>query len=361
MEFAPKYHVNKRIYDQLPYDIQERAVTSFYVAKCNGYTPQEISETDTGMPEANKMLKWIYKAAQEVVRDGEATDLQHGMQTGISYYQNYVQMKSWYRRKQIYAFDADILDELIRTNADSITLPQDVFDYLPCRSLCLDFSANERIMKCINAERAVVQVESVKLPDSDNEYHVILMSFCHGNDTNMIKALVLLKEEGSTDISIKELMDSKLGLIVSETGELPEECRPELQVVLVLSCLMYLCSYEPDIRETVVSKAKHRKAKQEKKKPCDAPNREFLVGERFGEAFRKWTKGQLGQSSEHTETGRKNKPHLRRAHWHRFWIGKRGSDERKLVIRWLSECFCGITDNEAEASLDTVKHEVNKA
>ena len=38
---------------------------------------------------------------------------------------------------------------------------------------------------------------------------------------------------------------------------------------------------------------------------------------------------------------------MRRAHYHRYWIGKRNSDERQLVTRWVHECLCGLTEDEA--------------
>ncbi len=360
MDFKPKYHVNKDEYDKLDFIVLEKSVTNFYMAKFFEYSPEEIAQVDTGTAEVNDMMRFVYRVAKKAVHDGTHSDIEEAMQTGICYYQNYVQMKRWYKRKQIYSFDAEILNELIRTDIENITLPHNIFNHLPCDSLCLDFSANKQITRLIGAERCVVQVNPVRLRENGEEYHVILVSFYNSNDTNMMKAVVLPNEEGSSDISVKDFIKptTSLGLYISCNADVPVGCHPELQELLVLQCLIYLCSYEPDIHETVVSKAQHRKAKQNKKKRNDLPNREFKVGERFGAAFRKWTKGQLGQSSEHTETGRKNKPHLRRAHWHRFWVGKRNSEERRLVIKWLSECLCGVSENEAEARLDTVKHEV---
>ena len=36
-------------------------------------------------------------------------------------------------------------------------------------------------------------------------------------------------------------------------------------------------------------------------------------------------------------------------------VGKKNSDDRELIIKWVSECFCGVTDS---SELDTVKHKV---
>lgn len=126
-----------------------------------------------------------------------------------------------------------------------------------------------------------------------------------------------------------------------------------VQTALIMQTLLYLCSYEPDIRETAVSKAQVRDAK--KKKTSTKPIREYVVGERFGSAFRKWTAGRVGVEKSTTETGRHVRPHVRRAHWHRYWAGKKDSEDRKLIIKWTYECFCGTNNND---ELDTVKHKV---
>lgn len=39
--------------------------------------------------------------------------------------------------------------------------------------------------------------------------------------------------------------------------------------------------------------------------------------------------------------GSKKTPHVRRAHWHHFWIGSEKAGNRKLVIRWLPPIAIG--------------------
>lgn len=46
--------------------------------------------------------------------------------------------------------------------------------------------------------------------------------------------------------------------------------------------------------------------------------------------------------------------HIRRAHWHHFWIGKRnGTEERKLVVRWLAPTIV----NGQTKEMDIVSHQ----
>jgi hypothetical protein len=366
MNIAPKYCVIEKQFDKMDFKTIENTVTTFYMRKSCDHSPEEIAMLDTGMTDVNDLLRFVYKNSSKLVAMGEADTLENAMQQGICYYQNYIQVKSWNRRKQVYTFDADMLNELIRTDISDIVIPYDAFEYLPYRSLYLDFSANSQIVKTVGADGCLVQIQSVTLRETGDQFYqfcVILSSFYKDNEITMMKAVVLPNDKNDVRLSVDEFTkayDSKLGLYVSETGICPEEMRPELQGMLVVQCLLYLCSYQPDIHETTASKMQYRKVKKAVKSGKQLPVREYVVGERFGEAFRKWTKGCLGQSSEHTPTGRKNKPHMRRAHYHRFWTGKRDSDERRLVTRWVHECFCGLTEDEAEGSLDTVRHEVRE-
>lgn len=360
---APKYYATLKDFDRLDFKTLENTVSAFYMGRFCGYSLKQISELDTGMNNVNDMLRFVYKMGCEIVAEDKSETLGSAMQQGISYYQNYVQVKNWNRRKQVYSFDADMLNELIRTDISDITLPYDAFEHLPYRSLYLDFSANKQIVKTLNADGCLVDIQAVTLPeDKYSQYVVILLSFLEQNETRMIKAQILPNEKGNVKIPIDDIInsDATWGLYVSETGKYPEGVRPELQEFLAIQCLLYLCSYEPDIRETPASKMQYRKVKKDKKNGKQVPVREYAVGERFGEAFRKWTKGCIGQSSEHTPTGRRNKPHMRRAHYHRYWIGKRNSDERQLVTRWVHECLCGLTEDEAEDKLDTIKHKAVK-
>lgn len=54
--------------------------------------------------------------------------------------------------------------------------------------------------------------------------------------------------------------------------------------------------------------------------------------------------------------GRAKKSHIRRGHWHHYWTGKRGSDERKLIVKFLMPVI--INGDEAA---DITKTSLNSA
>lgn len=51
-------------------------------------------------------------------------------------------------------------------------------------------------------------------------------------------------------------------------------------------------------------------------------------------------------------------PHSRKDHWHHFWTGKRGTEERKLILKWVAPMF--INDGTDEVSVNLIGNESDK-
>lgn len=333
----------------------EAALASYHFGMHCGMPFEKIaalSETEDGQPNtaANEVLNFIQTA---MIHEEDKDAAVH---SAMGIYQYTVQVERWKRSKQTYVLDADFVSELARTDT-GIKIPYNVFHTLPHSSFYLDFSANEDFCKECGADGALIQVQAIQAAGAAEsaEFWLILSSVYREGVSTFVSGQVIRNDKDNEELSLETLTDAAICAHRTVWGT---ELNFEKLSPMLMQALLYLCSYEPDIRESVVSKQRFRQAKKAKKKGVDLPEREYQVGERFGEAFRKWTKGSLGQSSQSTGTGSHKRPHIRRAHWHRYWVGKRG--EQQLVIKWVSECFCGISEQEADAKLDSVSHKVRK-
>lgn len=351
----------------------EASVNVFHTALFCNVPFEEIARTvkSAAFPYST-LLSTVWSISKMIARESVISD-ELSMCTSIATMQKGVQLRRWNRNKQIYSFDRDFISELVNTG--ETTFPYDFFERLPYQTLYLDFSeAGKDITEAIGLDGCIVQVNKTFFDDTDGkklEFYVIsMLNFNDGDSTHIRTTIVLNDSENGVHMNfsksnllmncdVKKLLETNPVYRDESTATLDEDMA-KVQEAVVIQALSYLCSYEPDIRETTASKASYRKAKKNKKKGEDLPARQFQVGERFGEMFRKWTKGQVGQSSDSVSTGRHNKPHMRRAHWHRYWTGKRDSDDRKLIVKWTHECFCGLTEDNAENKLDIVQHRVVK-
>lgn len=256
----------------------------------------------------------------------------------------------WKKKKQIFKFDSALIGELSDTDVD-FDIPYDIFSRMPYQTVCIDISDNPEICDKIQADSFIVRPCKIEvmLEDGVHSYFVLLVMTYKNGQSRAVRGITFPNTSDGIRISTDQLSVSLENEDQTVTGD------AKLQTAIIMQTILYLCSFEPDIHETSVSKAKQRQAKQNKKS-TDKPIREFEVGVRFGEAFRSWTAGKLG-AEKSIGTGSHKRPHMRRAHWHRFWTGKRNSDERKLIIKWVSECFCGIAEGETD-KMSAVQHKV---
>lgn len=102
----------------------------------------------------------------------------------------------------------------------------------------------------------------------------------------------------------------------------------------MVSILLYLCSEEPEIdsdREPGSFPSYPRPSKTKKGLRLFPPKKATIwnVGQSLGKQLRDAKEGE-GEYS-----GRRQSTHLRRGHWHGYWLGPR-TGERTFVYRWLS-------------------------
>jgi hypothetical protein len=117
----------------------------------------------------------------------------------------------------------------------------------------------------------------------------------------------------------------------------------------LLSVLLYLCSQSAEYRDSAgLAKAPGRPAPVQTRKgmrifPPDNPTI-WETGYRMGASLRGAMKQALG------ETGGSRfspSPHIRRAHWHSFWLGRRTNQgERRLALKWLPPIPVALVTSE---------------
>ena len=105
-------------------------------------------------------------------------------------------------------------------------------------------------------------------------------------------------------------------------------------VSLVANGVAYLCSANADIIPSYTPQ-KNLKRNNAKRRSTASW---YEVGYRIGSelrAYRRSTSRTLGGG------GWTVRPHMRRAHWHHYWVGPRDG-ERKLVLKWLAPTMVGV-------------------
>ncbi|MHC1699345.1 MAG: AcrVA2 family anti-CRISPR protein [Geobacteraceae bacterium] len=103
----------------------------------------------------------------------------------------------------------------------------------------------------------------------------------------------------------------------------------------LLSMVLYLCSEEPEIEGPLPGRPSQPKPKKTRKgMRLFAPNRPTIwkIGSTTGQLLRTARTG----TSERSE-GKSPRAHVRRAHWHGYWVGPK--EKQEFQYRWLPPIF----------------------
>lgn len=116
-------------------------------------------------------------------------------------------------------------------------------------------------------------------------------------------------------------------------------------VSAMLSLLLYLCSEEPDINDWEPLKPKAKFFGTTRRWIVAKDVRQWEVGIRLGAALDPSSREIRGNSTNDPGMGSSPRPHIRRAHWHSYWIGKRGG--QTVSLRWLPPIPVNTIDDTA--------------
>lgn len=110
----------------------------------------------------------------------------------------------------------------------------------------------------------------------------------------------------------------------------------------LLNLILYICcenaDREKDSRQRTYT---YRKKGSGLIKGCPREIQKWNVGWRIGKTLRNISSAQKPNTPPESPEqhraicGSPKRPHIRSAHFHHFWTGKKGSAERKLVVHWI--------------------------
>lgn len=226
----------------------------------------------------------------------------------------------WAKSKQVYKFDAEL--ELSLADSDRIELPVRILDRLPHRTFYIDF-ADDGIFKS-NFHGAFIHIA----PEKTGYLVYIMRVKDDGRSMSGKIALVSQNDENATFIFDKND-------IPQDDVDRNKDWR--LFGFFSINALLYLCADNNEIHESALTKQTYRPSTHIKNKFSEI--RQWECGYRYGTELRKnKTKSNDNDASASTNlpTSRKQViEHIRRAHWHHYWVGKRNSTERKLILHWI--------------------------
>lgn len=226
----------------------------------------------------------------------------------------------WLRYRQVYVFDEDLWKLL--QGIEKLEIQAAVLASLPFNVFWIDHDFENGLKGCM-----------VSYGNEITE-HIKLTFFAEDNISYICLPL-------TADIEGKTIED----VINERADNVPDWYISNLRTAL--NVIIYLCTEKPDVvvKKKDMPSQSHSKTTRKtiKKKQMGIGK----VGTNLGRIIRESNIRYVSdgkQPSEHT--GKTKSPHLRKAHYHSFWIGKEG--EKKLIVKFLSPMFIHGQDTKSE-------------
>ena len=298
---------------------------------------------------------WCYvpmDGATAIVMEGTPKDSApiEGM---IAIVQAVAALAPWRLSKEIYVIDPE-MQELLFGQADDLRLDPEILLHLPCQCFYIQFGTPLRVSGD-DYDGVFVHLES-DVHTEDRELRLLYLQdrdgFCvpfglpiHLDYETIEEGLQHTDEEAYRNIE-NELPDKKEKIRRIQIGA---ENREEF--VLALKCtlqiVLYLCAQNAEVEPD--PKQRPRPQRKDDIKDRYSEVHKWNVGVRIGSAVRAYKKSEAQSSVKGKTSGTHAslRPHMRRGHWHNFWMGPRNDPtQRRLVLKWVAPTFINIAFGE---------------
>ena len=257
---------------------------------------------------------------------------------------------SWRRYKQIFHFNESLVEMLMKNSDSTGNIPVEALKQLPFSSFYIEFDENS----CFEADGCFVYFDSIPATISykAGTVELNLLIVCDKKPVSSI--IIALKENMTFSKCVENYLRDCRYDNRNRINQLREYLNSWTPICAAL--LLYICAINADVSEDKTQKSICIQSKTSVPftKPKDVFREicKWNVGFRIGNTFKTFESDNASSG-----IGSKKRPHVRRAHFHHYWVGKKG-EERKLVIKWISSMYVnasGCNDIIASTSEIPVK------
>lgn len=228
----------------------------------------------------------------------------------------YKALDGWHKNKIVYTFDENIRKELCNCG-EEITINRELIARLPHKNFFIEW------------ENPILFDEDIKdIERSLGKGFMPLGVMVQVEKDLVVLTLIITAKDKERHLFYD--MDLPLSKDTAKTHR---------AYACAWNMILYLCAENAVVRPSM---AVHKKGKVHNH-TVSAPKRENVCY--FPPQCRKTHKGYA------TGTGKTKAAHERRAHWHNYWMGKKG--EQRLVLKWVSETV--IHGNKKDINLVKVR------
>lgn len=264
----------------------------------------------------------LYRAVNKTAVDG---DLLGGIVTFKSMIEIF---GTWRYTKGIYSFNEELFEELLESTLDS-AIPTDVLKRLPEWCIYIKFPYKVKLAR-----------EGVPDDEIDSFFYMNSSKIDSGFKEIVCHFMLLNNGQCNGIMSFSLNENESLEECLTRTRDTYYDIDDEKEEFMLgfysrlLNLILFICSKEPEITgEEIPGQFKHKLTHHKGYPKIYIPPhaREFKVGEKVGKKLKTF--------KELMETRKIIRPHIRRAHWHGYWIKNKDNKELEFNYKWLAPAF----------------------
>lgn len=246
----------------------------------------------------------------------------------------------WRATQDIVVFDRDVYDEIVRTPL-SDDVPDDIFKRIPAWCIYIRLYDDTWEGAFVHLEYAVQtgrdELRMLFLARDQKNIPPYMPSVLYLGTGSIAEGMRAFQEHAEK--RMETLREKGMGYLSEafaemKAGETPEDQEAAEKIRCmekdVLSLLLYLCSENPGWAPSGETSAPSRPAPKRVKSgwrlfPPEKP-KVWHVGEDIGRSIRE------ARASAMKGAHKGPRPHIRRAHWHSYWTGRKVMEEEKTEV-----------------------------
>lgn len=262
---------------------------------------------------------------------------------------------AWRKYKEIYSFDDDLAEILIDQADSGMDIPMPILYQLPYPCIFIQYKSAGFFAHFEH--------------DVNNQQFELRMWYINEAEKESVPLILHIEDDCTIDEAMQKTVEEAkrhtkhpdVDFFIEQGGVPMAQKAAEL-----LQFVLYICADNSEKEENPEQKKVTRRTDESEKKPKDVFReiRKWDVGYRIGSQIRRMKANGHDQSENADQSeaavrayqkGSKKAPHARRGHWHHYWIGKRETDERKLILKWVAPIFINGDEGDNIATIHPVK------
>ena len=254
----------------------------------------------------------------------------------------------WNTHKQVYRFDPEFTEELLKTTA--VKIPIDVLKHLPFRCYYLDldgltgFDSTVGLFLYVGFDPAMENLPNLGVLE--------VAPPAPGDDQNQLRPILFSGKDLKREGLLRKDEQEQWALSFQQRNMKDHD---QKLLLFLLQGMLYLSSLKPDVTESPKQKVVNTGSR---KRTMKVPLKLEDVGVRYGNVIRKRRKDVQTVYIHEGEQAPKQKrtitSHVRSAHWHHYWTGK---GRTKRIVKWIPPVFVSGGGKELPVTIHKVKGE----